>query len=348
MIGLNAKKYVFSKGIDDFFTGINDAYRFSVTNASDDGTTGRRISLRAGNKALKPEEAKTTTFGFVIEPPALKGFSIGFDVWQIRQTDAITRLDAADIIAQDTALLLAANRAQVGGPIGNVNLTTAGSPNLIRNAVTAADTAAFAAYNATRPRDQQRAAIGSVQSISESYLNAARRNLAGFDFLVGYRTPKTSLGTLRATVEAAYLRQFEEQLAANGPFTDYGWRDGNTRWKGTAGLQWKRDDWTATWVSDYTGRTQDSFLRTTVAASPDISANGFLIVKDSWLSKASIAREFTGKNWLGGTTVRVGVNNVFNAEPPFGLGAASDTDGYLRGFGDPRGRAYYLEVSRKF
>jgi outer membrane receptor protein involved in Fe transport len=73
-----------------------------------------------------------------------------------------------------------------------------------------------------------------------------------------------------------------------------------------------------------------------------------IIVKDSWLSKFSIAREFTGKNWLGGTTVRVGVNNVFNAEPPFGLGAATDTDGYLRGFGDPRGRAYYLEVSRKF
>ncbi len=339
---------LFGGNVQRSITGINDAYRFSVTNASDDGTTGRRISLRAGNKALKPEEAKTTTFGFVIEPPALKGFSIGFDVWQIRQTDAITRLDAADIIAQDTALLLAANRTQVGSPIGNVNLTTAGSPNLIRNAVTTADTAAFAAYNATRPRDQQRAAVGSVQSISESYLNAARRNLAGFDFLVGYRTPKTSLGTLRATVEAAYLRQFEEQLAANGPFTDYGWRDGNTRWKGSAGLQWKRDDWTASWVSDYTGRTQDSFLRTTVAASPDISANGFLIVKDSWLSKASIAREFTGKNWLGGTTVRVGVNNVFNTEPPFGLGAASDTDGYLRGFGDPRGRAYYLEVSRKF
>jgi phospholipid/cholesterol/gamma-HCH transport system permease protein len=30
MIGLNAKKYVFSKGIDDFFTGINDAYQFTT------------------------------------------------------------------------------------------------------------------------------------------------------------------------------------------------------------------------------------------------------------------------------------------------------------------------------
>jgi hypothetical protein len=257
-------------------------------------------------------------------------------------------VDAADIIAQDTALLLAANQAQIGSPVANVNLATAGSPNVVRNAVTAADTAAFAAYNATRPRDQQRAAVGSVQSISESYLNAARRNLAGFDFLVGYRTPKTSFGTLRATVEASYLRQFDEKLSATSPVVDYGWRDGNTRWKGSASLQWKRADWTATWVSDYTGRTQDSFIRTTAATGPDISSDGFLIVRDSWLSKASVAREFTGKNWLGGTTVRFGVNNLFNAEPPFALGASSDTDGYLRGFGDPRGRAYYLEVSRKF
>lgn len=339
---------LFGGNVQRSITGVNDAYRFAATANPDDGTTGRRISLRAGNKALKPEEAKTATVGFVIEPPMLKGFSIGLDWWQIRQTDAMSRLDAADIIAQDTALLLAANQAQIGSPIANVNLATAGSPNVVRNAVTAADTAAFAAYNATRPRDQQRAAVGSVQSISESYLNAARRNLAGFDFLVGYRTPRTSFGTLRATVEASYLRQFDEKLSATSPVVDYGWRDGNTRWKGSASLQWKRADWTATWVSDYTGRTQDSFIRTTAATGPDISSDGFLIVPDSWLSKVSVAREFTGKNWLGGTTVRFGVNNLFNAEPPFGLGAASDTDGYLRGFGDPRGRAYYLEVSRKF
>ena len=336
---------LFGGNVQRSITGVNDAYRAAVTGNSDDTATGRRVSLRAGNKSLKPEQAKTATIGFVIEPPALKGFSIGVDWWQLRQTDAITRLDAANLIAEDTALLTAANNAQVGAAIGSVNLAGAGSPNITRAPVTQADRDTFALYNSTRPRAQQRAVVGAIQTVNESYLNAAGRNLAGFDFLIGYRTPKTVFGTFRSTVEASWLRQFEEQLAAGAAYTDYVWRDGNTRWKGSAGLQWKLRDWSATWVSEYTGRTQDSAIRTTTGTGPGVSANGFLIVGDSWLSKASLGHEFTGKNWLGGTSVRIGVNNVFDATPPF---AASESDGYLRGFGDPRGRAYYLELSKKF
>lgn len=337
---------LFSGAVQRSITGVNDAYRATVTASSDDSTTARRVSLRTGNRNLNPEESETLTFGVVFEPPALKGFAIGIDWWRMEQTDAITRLDAGNIIAEDTALLLAANAAAVGQPVTAVDLSNAGSPNIIRNPVTAADQAAFAAYNATRPRDQQRATVGTIRFVGESYLNAAGRKLSGWDFLVSYRSPATSLGTFRAGLEASYLRQFDEQLVAGGPVSELSWTDGNTRWKGTMTLGWKKGNWSAAWVSDYTGRTKDPFIRTTTATGPSISSEGYLIVDEVWLSKVSVTRQFQDGGWLGNSTIRLGINNLFDEEPPFGLGG--DTDGYLRGSGDPRGRTFYVELSKRF
>ena len=337
---------LFSSAAQRSISGVNDAYRATVTNSADDGTTGRRVSLRTGNRNLKPEESETFTVGAVFEPPAFKGFSIGIDWWRLDQTDAITRLDAGNIIADDTVLLTAANAAQQSGVVTAVDLSNAGSPNIIRNPVTAADQAAFVAYNATRPRAQQRATVGSIRFIGESYLNAAGRKLAGVDILIGYRSPKTRFGTFRGTAEASHVRKFDEQLVAGGPISELSWTDGNTRWKGSLSLSWKQGDWSAGWVSDYSGRTKDPFVRTTTAIGPAISSEGFLIVKDQWISKLSFGRQFRGQGWLGNSSVRVGINNLFDVEPPFALGG--DADGYMRGFGDPRGRAWYVELTKRF
>jgi outer membrane receptor protein involved in Fe transport len=71
-----------------------------------------------------------------------------------------------------------------------------------------------------------------------------------------------------------------------------------------------------------------------------------LIVDDQWVSRLSVGRQFRGNGWMGGTTVRIGVNNIFDVDPPFALGG--DADGYMRGFGDPRGRAWHVEVGKRF
>ena len=69
----------------------------------------------------------------VIDPD---GQDVAIDAWRIDQTDALTRLDAPDIITQDTALLTAANAAAASAPIDNVDLSAAGSPNVLRHPVT--------------------------------------------------------------------------------------------------------------------------------------------------------------------------------------------------------------------
>jgi iron complex outermembrane receptor protein len=339
---------LFSGALQRSITGVPDAYRATVTRSTDDGSTARRISLRSGNSALKPETARTQVAGVVLAPASIKGFTIGIDVWKVDQTDALTRLDAPDIIAQDTALLTAATAASPATTIEQVDLSAAGSPNVLRNPVTQQDRDVFAAYNAGRPRAQQRAPVGTIRAIAESYLNASQRELAGIDFSLGYRTSLSRFGTAHARLEAAYLQRFDERLNPATPRADLSWRDGNTRWRGNITLGWKKDDWSASLFTSYTGRTQDSFLRTTTGTGPGVSPAGFLIVSESWLTNVSVTRNFNAPGLLGRTSLRLGINNVFDAAPPFGLGASSDTDGYLRGFGDPRGRAFSLEVTKRF
>lgn len=339
---------LFSGAVQRSITGVNDGYRAAVTGSSDDGTSARRVSLRAGNPALMPEKARTTSAGLALAPRAIKGLSLTIDWWKIAQTDALTRLDAADILAQDTALLGVASAASPSTPIEQLNLSAAGSPNVLRLPVTPADRAAFAFYNTGRARSQQRAAVGAIGAIAESYLNASRRDLAGLDFIVGYRPAPTDAGAFHATLEAAYLIRYDETLDRSTPRANLSWRDGNTRWKGSFTLSWSRQDWSAAIFSTYTGRTQDAFLRTATHAGPAVSPDGFLIVESSWLTNFSVTRQFSGAGLLGRTSVRLAVSNVFDAEPPFGIGASSDTDGYLRGFGDPRGRAFSVELTKRF
>ena len=50
------------------------------------------------------------------------------------------------------------------------------------------------------------------------------------------------------------------------------------------------------------------------------------------------------RSWLRGVSVRGGINNVFDAEPPPAALASS----YQVGTADPRGRQFTLEISRQF
>ena len=50
------------------------------------------------------------------------------------------------------------------------------------------------------------------------------------------------------------------------------------------------------------------------------------------------------RSWLEGASVRLGMNNVFDEDPPM----SSDQYGYRTGGANPRGRQFTMEVSKKF
>lgn len=336
---------LFSGNVTRAFQNAVDNYRFPVTGLIDDGTGGRRRGIRAGNRNLTSENAETRTAGIVLDVPGVKGLSVSADWWTIKQTDSITLIAGTLSLINDSTLLIAENSRQIaaGRTVAQIDLTTAGNAYVVRNPVTQADRDAFAAYNATRPAAQQRAPVGTLRVINEPYINASGRDLEGIDLSVDYRLPKLEAGQFHLTVAASWLGKNDFRQDAATPLVNQRWLDGRAKWKGNAAVQWRRDAWSGGVFASYLGGYRDSGLRNTTLRASYLSSDGYYIVEDDLTVNANLARRFKD-GLLRGMTVRIGVNNVFDQDPPF----APDNAGTNLGSYDPRGRAFYVELTRKF
>ena len=63
-------------------------------------SAGQINNLTGGNPALGPEEADTTTFGFVFEPDFAKGLTVSLDFYSIELTKAISGASVTDVLTQ--------------------------------------------------------------------------------------------------------------------------------------------------------------------------------------------------------------------------------------------------------
>lgn len=337
---------LFSGNLSRAFQSATDTYRFEVTGLIDDGPSGRRRANRSGNRALRPEEAETYTAGIVMDVPFVKGLSFTVDWWQIKQTDSIGGISANDSLIDDNLRIAAENARLIaaGQSPNQIDLSGAGNPLVIRNPVTPADRDAFAAYNATRPPAQQRAPVGTMIYIIEPYINAPSRELSGIDYSASYRFPPTSFGQFNLRADASWLGRNELRESPTGPVIDERWLDGRSKWKGNASLHWRHGDWAAGLFANYVGGYRDSGLITTTFKADYISEDGYYIVDDALTYNVSLSKNFRTAGWLEGTTVRLGVNNLFNTDPPYAPGSRGTRDGDF----EVRGRAYYLELSKRF
>ena len=352
-------------------TNTTDAYRSVVTGLPTDGSSNRR-SLSSGNLALKPETSVGRSFGVVIDVPRVSGLSFSADYWEIRQKDVISGPTATDAVNSDSAALIAATQAALAGgtAIGQVNLGSGtggylGDPSVVRLPVTQADRDFFAAYNASRPADQQRATVGAIDLIRLTFFNKARQFVNGVDFDLNYRLRPATLGDFTFDSAWTYLIDFYSYDAPGKPKTVLRNQNsfaapGAAIWRGKTTLTWRREQWGAGLSAYYIGSYQDSNATTTQSiyqslGSPSYIAQVFTggawtyryVVHDSLTYNAYVSYRFRGQNrWMRDTTVRLGMVNLLDAEPPL----SSDSRGY-----DPavygnlaRGRAWSAQVTREF
>lgn len=338
-------------------SGVSDPYRFDVTGLTTDGSRNR-IAFRSGNSNLRPELATTTTFGVVLDVPYVKGLSVSVDWYKIEQTDAFNIFGLSTILRDDRDLLLASTRSQIasGKTIGQVVLQTdtsyVGSPLSIRRPITAADTAAFAAYNVGKAVADQRAPVGEFLRGLDDYFNLSGRNLQGVDFGIVYRLPRNRFGRFTFKADAAYVGVWEQQVLPTDPFDSDLWEDGIPRVKGNASVSWRKDNWSAGVFANYIGSFKDtSALVSSTAVRDAIGPQSYIsedfrYIVDDWTTyNVNLGYDFKdSKGLLAGTSVRVGVNNVFDEDPPF----ADESRGFAVGLHNPRGRAWYVELKRSW
>ncbi len=346
--------------------GADDPYRFEVTALPSDGTAQRTV-FRQGNQNLRPEEAKTWVVGAVVEVPRLRGLSFSFDYFKLNQNKVIENIGAAAAIDRDEIILDLATQAELakGTAISAVDLGSGtagykGSSKVIRKAVSAADRAAFDAYNARQTsNNSRRAPVGEVLSVIDDYLNLSGRDIQGYEFGVQYRLPKTRLGQVSFNGDATHYVLRRSKADELSPQLDELERNGRTKWRANASLTWRQGAVSAGWFSSYFGSFVDTSAATTeqiyrVLGYPNyirvFNDNGitrYLLRVDPSIShNAWISYRFdrNAHAWLRGVTVRGGINNVLDRAPQLG----DEQYGYFSGSANPRGRQFTMDVSRRF
>lgn len=286
---------------------------------------------RSGNPDLKPERAKTLSFGVVLEPPLPDGYghlTFTTDWWRVRQTGLV------GIFGEGNALILDYLLRKEGST----------NPNVIRAAPTASDQEAFNGTNL--------AAAGEVLYVLDQYTNLQPQTVKGLDFNLTYRSPETGIGSFNFAVNAShFLKYYQEPspgiaslLAAQDAgdidpaINISGGRsllqlDRKPKWRGSASLTWSLKNVTIGAFAQYTGKVYDTGL---------IDADG-----NYWGIKATTTANLYGQyrftqGPLDGTSVRLGVRNLFDKTPPL------SSSGYQGQLYSPLQRYWYLNVSHKF
>lgn len=354
-------------------TSISDPYRYDVTGSIFDGSRTRTV-FRQGNDSLNPEEAENFTYGVVVEVPFVKGLSFTADYWRLKQTNVISALSASEQLRRDRDALDAFTAAAVAAGQNPDTLDTrsgtadyVGNQKVRRGPVTQTDRDVFAAHNAANP-GSARAPVGAVLSVIDDYLNLARRDLEGVDLAIQYRTPRTRFGTFTFRGEATWMNKFIEQVDENAIEEDNLNENGITRWKGNASVTWRIGKWQSGWFTQYVKGTVDtsaalgaattnsdllddvvaalgypSYLRT-FSDSTGALRLGYLV--DDWIVHNAYVQHRFGrqKDIHNNVTIRVGVNNVFDTNPPI----ADESRGYRTGGSNPRGRQFYMQLTKTF
>lgn len=271
-------------------TGTPDPYRVDVVGSPADLGEESRQVIRGGNPDLGPEQAREHSVGFVLQPPFAKGLSISADYFEIRQKDVISTYGEDDQLNLDFSM-----RASGKG----------GNPDVVRLPVTDADKAKFAAWNAAHP-DDQRTPVGSVDYVRDTYINIAQRKVSGVDFGLDYRLPHTRFGDFRIRSNVAYLDTFEQQKDSASPAVQQLQINGLPRTRGLVGVSWSHDRYRAGLRANYIGNFKDT--------SAPRGADGKYYGVGSYTTFNTHFDMAFGK--LRKTRVRLGVNNLFDRDPP--------------------------------
>jgi iron complex outermembrane recepter protein len=191
---------------------------------------------------------------------------------------------------------------------------------------------------------------GTLLAIENTWVNAGETKTQGLEVTLRGRMDALG-GEFRAGLDGTYLLQKKEKVLPTATFDD---RIGIFTFAGDLGLRWKhnayigfnRDKWNFTLSQIYRSGYDNQKLPG-VASGAVNPPNFNEKVSDYFLYNASLSYE----GLLHGTTITLGVRNIFNTNPPFAItydsnfGSGSSWEPRVA---DPRGRSFTLLWDFKF
>ena len=334
-------------------------------------------SYTLNNPNLQPEISTGRSVGIVVDIPKIKGLSFTVDYWELTQNNLM--ISKGTSAGLDEQLLLAYTQAQLAAgksitsidvgsrPLPSAPNTYQGDPNLLRNAVTATDIATFQQAYAKTPQSTWLAPLGTwVGSIAQTINSTGRNFTNGFDFSVRYDLPKTPIGQFRVSTEwSDFLNKYTKSQPTFQKNDDV-IQMIVPKWKSSATIQWRQGPWDASINANYqtdfrTGATatatqynslgQPSYIKPVAVVSTNgtVSTSYYEVGKSQLQLNTGLSYRFgpEASKWVRRTTIRVGINNLLDADPaPAGVNA----EGFSAGSGQSLwiGRQFTLTTTRDF
>ena len=274
-----------------------------------------------GNSHLKPEMSLSRTIGFVFSPSAVPGLDINADYYTVAVNNLISTYGAQNIL----------NACYIGGSSQFCDLV-------------------------------QRNSAGIITHLQDIYTNVGSIVTKGIDVGGKYQFI-TNIGSFTVSLQSTFLREYEETIpsASGGAPTVYrlaGWERGDVytgypRNKTNLSADWNYGHWQALWriryispmIEDCTG-----FGSFGVCSDPQLNTM-------SYTGQAMIATNHLGGTFYQdaqvgyyfyqyNTTVIMGVNNMWNKEPPLSYSAHNLT--FDPTVYDIPGRFFYIRLTYSF
>ena len=179
--------------------------------------------------------------------------------------------------------------------------------------------------------------LGPISIIHSSFINLSSQDVQGMDVSSHYGFELDSYGDLKFGLEYSYLHNFEKDgLDYTGEY-----KFPQHRWLLTT--NWTMDNFAANINLSYIGEFEDT---------PDINFDGVLDFESnkSRMIDSQLLVDMSGTYRFNEMfKLTLGVNNVFDEEPPFAIGDG-DTDlyGYVISVHNPMGRYIYTKFTMNF
>ncbi len=189
---------------------------------------------------------------------------------------------------------------------------------------------------------------GQIVRFEDILANLGTINTSGWDFNAHWLLPETGWGQLGFDWKATWVTRYElinesGQPEPKGPGIEVS-DSSIPEWSSTLTTNWDFHNWNVNWTMRYIDRLRESCA----------GANGFAICTDSvadqhWLGATTYHDaqiSWRTDAWMKGVKVSVGVNNVFDKNPPICLSCT--LNGYDPGTYDLPGRYTYAKLSMDF
>lgn len=283
-----------------------------------------RITL-GGEPTLVPEESKSYTLGMIYSPEYIDGLNLSLDYWKIEIEKRLVATRGAGVILTQCY--------RDSDPVA--------CARIVRNPTT-----------------------GEITDLIATNENAGAIDTRGFDFGVDYRLPEFDFGKFSTNWATTYYVQDQRTNLAFNPTTPYNYFTNNPefsnifggftpRMRSTLDINWELGAWSASWKMRYQHRaivTCAAIYRTTGLCDFPTRAvaggNGTVLQPQDGIGAVTYHDVTASYRTPFDATIRVGVNNVFDKDPP--VFRDNTTNSYDAVTYDVPGQYWFLTYSQKF